>query len=74
MSARIVLYVTPSHVSITVENGARREATAPTLDQCIAALHPADLAPLRELALTIADILSTVLTTPTPTKLEGGKQ
>lgn len=70
MAKRISLYVTPSHVSITIENGATREATARSLDDAIAALHPADVEPLRALALSIADILGTVAAAR---KLEGGQ-
>lgn len=39
---RLVIYITPGHASVSVENGIKRETTAPTVSEVIDGMGEAD--------------------------------
>lgn len=50
---RIALYLTAGHASVTVQNGAAREVSSPTLSETISNMQPRDRETLVRLAQAI---------------------
>lgn len=50
---KLSVYYTPSHASVTVQNGAARETSANDMPAVLAAMHPQDLMALYTFAQAI---------------------